>query len=95
MNVIAVEGNSKRDILVYSLSTCGWCAKAKAWLDQNVGSYDLVYVDKLQGQEQTDIMNKLQQKVGRVAFPMIFFGDQVVVGYQPEEYHRMVEKKQG
>ncbi len=89
-----MENATRKRPFMYGLSTCGWCAKAKAWLDQNVDSYDLVYVDQLQGQEQTDVMGKLQNKVGRVAFPMIFFGDQVVVGYQPQEYDRLAEKKQ-
>ncbi len=89
-----MQNATRKRPFMYGLSTCGWCAKAKAWLDENVDGYDLVYVDLLQGKEQSDTMSTLQKRVGRVAFPVIFFGDEVVVGYQPNEYDRLAEKKQ-
>ncbi|MCL4465129.1 MAG: glutaredoxin [Chloroflexi bacterium] len=78
---------------MYGLSTCGWCAKARAWLEANADGFDLVYVDLLEANEREQLVAKLQERVGRVAFPMIFFGEECVVGYQPEEYERLLERE--
>jgi glutaredoxin-like protein NrdH len=74
---------------MFGLSTCGWCAKARAWLDQNYSEYDLTYVDKLEGAKRDEVVNYLQSKGLRLSFPIIFFGDESVVGYQPDEYERL------
>jgi len=79
--------------LMYGLSTCGWCAKARAWLDENVAGYDLVYVDLLDAAERGKVMDELQAKGLRAAFPIIFFGDECVVGYRPDDYERLAEAK--
>jgi glutaredoxin len=77
---------------MYGLSTCGWCAKAREWLDKNAGQYDLIYVDLLDRVERDRVMTELRQQVPTVAFPMVFFGEECVVGYKPDEYARLLEK---
>jgi glutaredoxin len=76
-------------IHLYGLSTCGWCAKARAWLDENAGEYDLTYVDKLQGAELEKAKQELTSKGLRLSFPIVFFDDEAVVGYRPDEYERI------
>lgn len=86
-----MQGSRKRPFL-YGLSTCGWCAKARSWLDSNASGYDLVYVDLLDRAEQDRVVTELRRYTDRVAFPMVLFGDEAVVGYRPEEYERLLEK---
>jgi glutaredoxin-like protein NrdH len=74
---------------MFGLSTCGWCAKARAWLDQNYAEYDVTYIDKLEGVERDQAMSYLQGKGLRLSFPILFFGDEAVVGYKPDEYERL------
>jgi glutaredoxin-like protein NrdH len=89
-----ITGNKDKPSM-YGLSTCGWCAKARAWLDANVQSYDLVYVDLLSDEERQPIMSDLQKRVGsQIGFPVIFFGDEFVMGYNPEEYERLTKAAQ-
>jgi glutaredoxin len=84
---------SRKRPMMYGLSTCGWCAKARTWLDTNAkDSYDLVYVDLLGLTERQELMTALSNKVEHVAFPMIFFGDKCVVGYRPDEYEQLLER---
>ncbi len=83
---------SRKHPHMYGLSTCGWCAKARAWLDGGVEAYDLIYVDLLEEDERHRVMDELRKRVGQVAFPMVFFGDECVVGYKPGEYERLVER---
>ncbi len=87
-----MENATRKRPFMYGLSTCGWCAKAREWLEKNSQGFDLVYVDKLDGKERSEVMDKLESKVGRVAFPLVFFGDEHVLGYQPDEYERLLEK---
>ena len=84
--------SSARRPFMYGLSTCGWCAKARQWLDENAGPYDLVYVDKLDAAEQARVMAELRKHAANVGFPMVFFGEECVVGYRPDEYERFAEK---
>ena len=78
---------------MYGLSTCGWCAKARRWLDDNAVVYDCVYVDLLTEEEKTNLLGELHERIGRVAFPTVFFGADCVVGYHPEEYERLAERQ--
>ncbi|MFQ5905703.1 MAG: glutaredoxin family protein [bacterium] len=47
MGVEHVEGKKKGDVLLYALSTCGWCRKTKRLLEKLRVEYDYVYVDLL------------------------------------------------
>lgn len=77
---------------MYGLSTCGWCAKARAWLDDGVDGYDLIYVDLLDDDDRRRVMDELRARVERLGFPVVFFGDECVVGYKPGEYERLAER---
>jgi glutaredoxin len=88
-----VKKGSRRHPVMYGLSTCGWCAKARAWLESNAaGSFDLTYVDLLNPADRDRLAAEIQDAVDKVAFPTIFFGDDVVVGYNPDEYQRLLER---
>ena len=86
-----IQASRKRP-LMYGLSTCGWCAKARQWLDQNAQSYDLVYVDLLEATEKDRVVEELRQCTGHVAFPIVFFGKDCVVGYRPDDYNLLLER---
>ena len=77
--------------LMYGLSTCGWCRKARIWLEDRFGEngFDLVYVDLLDPGEKARIMEELRKISPRVAFPMILADDEVIVGYKVDEYGRV------
>jgi glutaredoxin len=87
-----MEKGSRKKPFMYGLSTCGWCAKARSWLDEHASSYDLVYVDLLDPKEKNQIVDDLNNYTDNLGFPVIFFGDDIVVGYQPAEYERLLEK---
>jgi len=52
MTVVQVPGKKSRHIMLYALSTCGWCGKTKKLLDDLGVEYSYEYVDQLQGAEQ-------------------------------------------
>jgi glutaredoxin-like protein NrdH len=86
-----IQSSRKRPAM-YGLSTCGWCAKAREWLERNVGDFDLVYVDLLDRAERDRVVTELRQHVHGVAFPLVFFGNDWVMGFKPDEYERLLER---
>ncbi len=76
---------------MYGLSTCGWCRKARLWLEEKFGEggFDLIYVDLLGPDEKASVMQELRALAPRVAFPMILADDECIVGYRVDEYERV------
>ena len=79
------DGKNVGDVKMYALSTCGWCAKTRAFLDDRDIAYSYVYVDLLPDNE-VDAVSEEQQKYNPSgSFPTIVVnGDKVIVGYDVE-----------
>ena len=74
-------------VLVYALSTCGWCHRTLKWFEDNKVACDTVYVDKLSGEERDEIMKEVRQFNPSSSFPTVVIdeGRKVIVGFKPEE----------
>jgi glutaredoxin-like protein NrdH len=81
-----VKGVNKAEIVLYALSTCGWCAKTKRFLDELGVSYSFVDVDLLSSTDSKEARAKIQHWNPQVSFPTIVINDKVcIVGYKPEK----------
>ncbi len=90
MNVIAVEGNSKRDILVYSLSTCGWCRKTKDFLRQSGVGFRYVDVDLAEPADQEALMEEIRRWNPACSFPtLVADGRTALIGFDPDRIRKM------
>ena len=74
-------------VVIYALTTCGWCAKAKAFfrargIDPFVVEYDMAGPD-LQARIATEM-----REHGADGFPFVKIGGHVVRGFSPAEYER-------
>ncbi len=79
------EGSS--DLVLFALSTCGWCRKAREFLDGNRLAYRFVYLDKLEGDEQQLVLEELEERNPKRSFPTLVIDDDVVVvGFNEQEY---------
>jgi glutaredoxin len=68
--------------MLFALSTCGWCKRAKAFLDENHVPYDHLDVDLLQGTEREEALARVRRWNPRLSFPTIVVDDQTaVVGF--------------
>lgn len=76
---------------MYGLSTCGWCRKARTWLEERFGEggFDLIYVDLLPADEKARVMEELRKYTPSPAFPMVFADDEYIIGYREDEYSRI------
>lgn len=72
-------------VMLYALSTCGWCRKTKAFLDEHNIEYDYVYVDELKGARRDEVMEQVRRWNPKGSFPTIVIDDaQAVVGFQED-----------
>lgn len=86
MAMTHVEGGSRRNIRLFTLSTCIWCKKTKAFLKDLDIAYDYVDVDLLQGAEREETLAELKRFNPRCSFPSLVVDDkECIVGYNEEK----------
>ena len=82
---IHVDGTDKGDILVYGLSTCVWCKKAKSFFEAKGIAYDYIFVDLLEGEEKKRVLDEVAKWNPKVSFPTIVINGSCVAGFKEEE----------
>ena len=89
---IHVPGTIRDRIILYALSTCGWCKKTKGLLDELGIAYDSVDVDLLAGDESTEARREVTQWNPRCSFPtLVIDGERCIVGFDEEEIRKIAE----
>lgn len=82
MKVSHVEGADKGDLTIYTLSTCIWCKKTKAFLDSLGVGYNFVEVDLLPDEEKEAALMEIKRFNPQCSFPtLVVNGKDCVVGY--------------
>jgi glutaredoxin-like protein NrdH len=82
MNVNHVEGADKGNLTIYTLSTCIWCKKTKAFLESLGVGYDFVEVDALPDEEKDKTLTEMKHFNPQCSFPtLVVNGEQCIVGY--------------
>ena len=75
---------------MYTLSTCPWCRKTKQFFkDRNV-PFDYVDYDLANGEEQEKILEVMAKYTEDTTFPFVKIGKDVVVGYNPDKFERLL-----
>jgi glutaredoxin len=75
---------------LYTLSTCPWCKKSLAWLDDKHVAYKYVDYDLADEGMQAHIQEEMLAR-GASAFPFAEFGEaDFIVGYNPDAYARLL-----
>ncbi len=81
-----VEGTVDRgDVKLYALSTCVWCKKTRALLEELGVTYDYEYVDLASPSRQDEIEAEITALAGRAGYPTLITASGYVVGYRPDE----------
>lgn len=79
------------EVKLYALSTCGWCRKTKALLDENDVEYDLVYVDLLEKEEKDQVLEVVRKWNPRCSFPTMVVDDrESVAGYKEDRIRELL-----
>ena len=79
-----------KSVELYTLSTCPWCRKAKAFLDAKRVDYSYIDYDLADEVTQARIQEEMLARAAS-AFPFAKIDDDFIVGYNPEAYARLLE----
>lgn len=91
MTVTHVNGIDKGPILLYALSTCGWCKKTKNLLNTLGVAYDYIDVDYLMGTERTQIIKEIEEWNPQCTFPTLVINNKhCIVGFKEQDIRKVI-----
>ena len=95
--IVREGNNSSHDIVVYALSTCGFCKKALAFLDEKGFSYRYLHLDQLPLETKTEIKKILRERFKEnPAFPFAVIDDtEHLVGFIQPDWVRTLGLPEG
>jgi glutaredoxin-like protein NrdH len=80
MNAVKVPGmNNKHKVLMYALSTCGWCNRAKQFLKDNDVKFEYVDVDLISMEDKEMIRKDIQSRGGMLVYPTLIIDDKILL----------------
>ncbi|KPL05058.1 MAG: glutaredoxin [candidate division Zixibacteria bacterium SM1_73] len=85
MDVKHVKGKDKGHIMMFALSTCGWCKKTKRLLNELGVEYHYTDVDLLEGKKKEGAMEDLERWNPKFTFPTLVVKNKCIVGYDEEK----------
>ncbi len=86
MGIEHVSGKNKGKVMLFALSTCGWCNKTKELLRELGIGFDYTYVDLLEGKEQDEAMNTVERFNSSGSFPtLVIDNKKSIVGFKEQE----------
>jgi len=93
MPVVHVPGKGSRHVMLYALSTCGWCRMTRELIEKIGVAYDYLYVDQAQGKERDDAMSEVSACGPSPSFPTIIIeGGKCITGYREAEIREALGK---
>jgi glutaredoxin-like protein NrdH len=71
------------DLTLLALSTCGFCASARAYLEDRGFAYRYLHLDKLPAEEKSALKEEFRGKFGRrPSFPtLVIDGERFLIGF--------------
>jgi glutaredoxin-like protein NrdH len=87
-----VEGQDKGKLVLFALSTCGWCKKTRALIEDLNVDYDYVYVDLLNGKEREEVVEMVKKWNPQVSFPTLVINEsKTIIGFKEDEIKEAIE----
>jgi glutaredoxin len=92
MELTHVAGVEKGKIILFALSTCGWCKKTRMLLENMGVEYNYVYVDLLQGDERQKAIDAMKPWNPQISFPTLVINEkECIVGFDEDKIKGMFE----
>jgi glutaredoxin-like protein NrdH len=86
-----ISGSDKGNLVLYTLSTCIWCKKTKAFLNELGVQYDYVEMDNLKGNEREKTLEELKHWNPKCSFPSLVINNETcIIGYDVEKIKETV-----
>jgi glutaredoxin len=81
-----VDGTDKGTVMLFALSTCGWCARTKDLLREMGVAFDYTFVDLLDGKEQDDAISLVEKFNPSGSFPTLVINNKkAIIGFREQE----------
>lgn len=82
-----------QEVSIFTLSTCMWCKKCKAYLKDKDIKYKYIDIDQISYDQKAKILDFLRNnyKPNRIAYPFLVCDDKFVVGYDPNKYEELIK----
>jgi glutaredoxin-like YruB-family protein len=79
---------SQKKVIIYSTPTCHYCNLAKDFFAKNNIAYEVFDV-------QSDLAKRKEmiEKSGQMGVPVIFVGDELVMGFDEDKLRELLEVK--
>ena len=93
MSVVHVAGKKSHGLMLYALSTCGWCRKTRELLESLGVEYDYEYVDLLAGEERAKALQTVTRWNRDCSFPTLVIDNQAcIAGFKEVEIREALAK---
>ena len=86
-----VSGKKKGNILLFAISTCGWCRLTKDLFNELGVDYRYVYVDLLESKAKSEANKEVSRWNPEESFPTIIINKKCIIGFQEDEIRRLLE----
>lgn len=81
-----ISGIDRGKVVMYGLSTCVWCKKTKKLLTDLGVDFDFIYVDKLEEDEEDQVVEEIRRFNPSTSFPTtVINGEKAIVGFKEKE----------
>jgi glutaredoxin-like protein NrdH len=89
---VHVDGsNTGHTVMLFALSTCGWCRKTKKLLETLDVAYDYIDVDQLMGEEKEAVREEITRWNPACSFPTLGIDDErCIVGFREQEIREVL-----
>ena len=94
VDVKLVPGKKKCNVMIYALSTCGWCKKTKKFFQDEGIEFSYIDVDLVAGTEdKRKVVEDVKKWNPIKSFPTIVIDDkECIIGFDEEKLRKVVEK---
>lgn len=87
-----VEGKNVGKVVLYALSTCVWCKKARTLLDELKIDYYYTYVDLLESEENARVKDEIRQWNPKCSFPtLVINNDSCIIGFEEAKIRELLK----
>jgi glutaredoxin-like protein NrdH len=93
MAVVHVPGRKSGHIMLYALSTCGWCQRTRKLMEELGVEYDYEYVDQLVGEEREKAVQEVKVWNPACSFPtLVIDNEKCIVGFREDLIREALKK---
>jgi glutaredoxin len=89
---VHVKGsNQDHKVMLFALSTCGWCRRTKKLLETLEVAYEYIDVDQLMAEEKDRVREEVTRWNPACSFPtLVIDDDRCIVGFREQEIREVL-----